>query len=236
MFVFLPFKGSLSDKQEAQTTLFVLCVSLSCLGVIFAKTGGVLTFVLTLAAVARKQKPKSTLLPSRRKPGAAPPLGETTSRFAQIAKTAIWLSGRLGEEGFKNAGQGHNDKFRFIFPQHFTQSEASASPYFTQSEASVSPFFTQCEASASPCFTQCGASASLCFTRSDFREATAVEHSELLPCSEAPLPLTIVQQLLNHRSTPLHSPLPLFNRLPIACQRFAHRLPSPCLFFSISHL
>ena len=31
---------------------------------------------------------------------AAPPLGETTSRFAQIAKTAIWLSGRLGEEGF----------------------------------------------------------------------------------------------------------------------------------------
>ena len=92
-----------------------------CLGVIFAKTGGVLTFVLTFATVATKQKPKSTLLPSRRKNSAAPPLGETTSRFAQIAKTAIWLSGRLGEEGFKNAGQGHNDKFRFIFPQHFTQ-------------------------------------------------------------------------------------------------------------------
>ena len=64
-----------------------------------------MTFVLTLATVARKQKPKSTLLPSRRKTNAAPPLGETTSRFAQIAKTAIWLSGRLGEEGFKNKAQ-----------------------------------------------------------------------------------------------------------------------------------
>ena len=76
--------------------LFVLCVSLSS----GEAGGGVLTFVLTLATVARKQNPRSTLLPSRRKTSAAPPLGETTSRFAQIAKTAIWLSGRLKEEGF----------------------------------------------------------------------------------------------------------------------------------------
>ncbi|MEG1798693.1 MAG: hypothetical protein RR214_00770, partial [Synergistaceae bacterium] len=106
---------------------------------------------------------------------AAPPLGETTSRFAQIAKTAIWLSGRLEEGGSKCTGHKHSNKFRFSILQHFTQCEASSS---------------------------------LCFTRSDFREATAVQRC-------LPLPLTIVQQLLNHCSTPLPSavsPLPQFSR------------------------
>ncbi|MEG1799038.1 MAG: hypothetical protein RR214_02530, partial [Synergistaceae bacterium] len=72
------FKGSLLDKQEAKTMFFVLCVSLSS----GEAGGGVLTFVLTLVlmfittATITEQKPRSTLLPSRRKPGAAPPSSE----------------------------------------------------------------------------------------------------------------------------------------------------------------
>ena len=72
--------------------LFVLCVSLSS----GEAGGGVLTFVLTLTfTVAATVQNKGQHSSSLGKNHAKAALGETTSRFAQIAKTAIWLSGRL---------------------------------------------------------------------------------------------------------------------------------------------
>ena len=94
--------------------LFVLCVSLSSC----EAGGGVLTFVLTLVlmfittATITEQKPRSTLLQSWRKNRQASPL---------------W------EGAFEKTSRRDSDKFRFIFPQHFTQCEASASPCFTRS-------------------------------------------------------------------------------------------------------
>ena len=94
--------------------LFVLCVSFSS----GKAGGGVLTFVLTLVlmfittATITEQKPRSTLLQSWRKNRQASPL---------------W------EGAFEKTSRRDSDKFRFIFPQHFTQCEASASPCFTRS-------------------------------------------------------------------------------------------------------
>ena len=89
---------------------------------IFAKTGGVLTFVLTFATVVTKQKPESTLLPSRRKTSAAPPSSERKAFRTRCS---------------------YSPKFRFIFSQHFTQCEASISPCLTRSNfRSVRGFHT----------------------------------------------------------------------------------------------
>ena len=82
--------------------LFVLCVSFSS----GKAGGGVLTFVLTLVlmfittATITEQKPRSTLLQSWRKNRQASPL---------------W------EGAFEKTSRRDSDKFRFIFPQHFTQ-------------------------------------------------------------------------------------------------------------------
>ena len=162
------FKGSLLDKQEAKTMPFsVLCVSLSWLGVIFAKTGGVLTlmltFVLTLlltltsTATVTERKPRSTLLPSRRKTAPRHLWMKQPVDSHKSQKTAICLSARLGEEGFKNKAQTttlDSDLLHIDTP-------LPPFPSFAHSLPTVQPSFT----------------------RSNVREATAMKQSKQLPRS-----------------------------------------------------
>ncbi|MEG1799129.1 MAG: hypothetical protein RR214_03015, partial [Synergistaceae bacterium] len=116
-FVTLRSRGSLLDKQEAKTAFFVLCVSLSCLGVIFAKTGGVLAF----ATVAAKQKPKSTLLPSRRKTSAAHLWVKQPADSHKSQKRRFGSLTASERKAFRTR-HNHSDKFRFSTSLYFTRS------------------------------------------------------------------------------------------------------------------